>query len=599
MGNLFRRVHAFGLRHRVGVCLVLAFLFLFPTLYGGFYLEDFWHQALLDAHARGLDRSGLLDFSQKLWSWEAERPGETGLGKLGEASPFARVWFAHPDARVRLFRPLTAWTLLANHRISGKDPFGYHAVNLGLWLLLVLAVLELHRRLIPRDPPALLLAGLFFVLDKDHLGNVAWIAARPGLLDVLLSVVSLLFYDRFRQHGGLHRLLLCLLTLALALCSGETAMATLVWLVAYEIFLAREPLRHRPITAILPALLIAGYALLYVALGYGARASGWYLSLVDRPRDYLATLLTQRLPGNLMGALTPIPADFSQAPSTAVILAGLALAGIVAAFLLPVVRRRPEMRFAAAAGLGTLPFLGTGPAFDSRLLFPSVAFSLLLAAGVTDALRRLRDATPPSRLRRAGLGLMAGLILLMSCLVSPLLGAWFGRMFARVGYLETRLGVWRTIEWPQREDAHVYLLSTPGTWTGLFLPYENLYFTGRQVGDYIPVSIQSIDFEMTRLDADTVRLRSPEGFLSGYFAQALAALVRPDPRIRPRETFHRAGLTVAVTRSPAGIPTEMIVRFPLDLDDERVHLLAFDGTRTRRIPAPAIGELFQLRIQRP
>lgn len=591
MVNLFRRVYAFGLRHRVGVCLVLALLFLLPTLYGGFYLEDFWHQALLDAHGRGLDRSNLLDFSAKLWSWDAEQPGS-----LGEASPFARAWFADPEVRARFFRPLTAWTLLANHRISGKDPFGYHAANLGLWLLLVLAVLELHRRLIPRDQPTLLLAGLFFVLDKDHLGNVGWIAARHGLLDVLLSVVALLFYDRFRQHGGLRRLLLCLVALALALCSGETAAATVVWLLAYEIFLAREPLRHRPITASLPLILIAVYALLYVALGYGTRASGWYLSPLDNPRNYFTTLFSRRLPGNLMGTLTPIPADFAQAASTPVLLAGLALTLIVAAFLVPVVRQRPEMRFAAVAGLGTLPFLGTVPAFDSRLLFPSVAFSLLLAAAVTDAVRRLPAAT---RFRRAGLWLMAGLMLLLNGLVSPLMGAYFGRMFARVGYLETRLAVWRGIEWPQREDAHIYLLSTPGTWSGLFLPYENLYFTDRQVGDYIPVSIQSVDFEMTRLDADTVRLRSPEGFLSGYFAQALAALVRPDPRIRPRETFYRAGLTVAVTRSPAGVPTEVLVRFPLGLDDERVHLLAFDGTRTRRIPAPAIGETFRLRIQRP
>lgn len=589
MESPLRRLYELGLRHRVGVCLVLAFLFLSPTLYGGFYLEDFWHQALLDARARGADDSGLLDFSRKLWSWEAEQP----------EGPFARLWFAHPEARLRLFRPVAAWTLLANHRISGKDPFGYHAVNLGIWLLLVLAALELHRRLIPRDRPTLLLAGLFFVLDQDHLANVAWIAARPGLLDVLLSVTALLFYDRYRQHGGLRRLLLCLVLLALALGSGETAVATLVWLAAYEIFLAREPFRLRPAAALLPMLLIAGYAVLYVALGYGARGSGWYLSLLDRPRDYLAVLLADRLPGYLMGALTPIPAGLFQTASTAVILAGMALTLVVAAFLLPAVRRRPEMRFAAMAGLGTLPFLGTGPVFDSRLLFSSVAFSLLLAAGVTDAVRRLRDAASPHRLRRAGTWALAGLLILLGCVVSPLLGVWSGRTFVRVGYLEARLAVWRTIEWPQREDAHVYLLSTPGTWTGLFLPYENLYFTGRRVGDYIPVSIQGVDFEMTRLDADTVRLRSPEGFLPGYFAQALAALVRPDPRIRPRETFHRAGLTVAVTRSPAGIPTEMIVRFPLDLDDERVHLLAFDGTRTRRIQPPAVGETFHLRVERP
>jgi hypothetical protein len=39
-----------------------------------------------------------------------------------------------------------------------------------------------------------------------------------------------------------------------------------------------------------------------------------------------------------------------------------------------------------------------------------------------------------------------------------------------------------------------------------------------------------------------------------------------------------------------GIPTGLIVRFPRNLDDPNVWLLAFDGTRTRRVRPPRIGE---------
>jgi hypothetical protein len=43
----------------------------------------------------------------------------------------------------------------------------------------------------------------------------------------------------------------------------------------------------------------------------------------------------------------------------------------------------------------------------------------------------------------------------------------------------------------------------------------------------------------------------------------------------------------------------LIVQFPRNLDDERVHLLAFDGNRTRRIRAPRIGETLSIRLDTP
>ncbi|MFP5284689.1 MAG: hypothetical protein ACLGI9_03025, partial [Thermoanaerobaculia bacterium] len=86
-----------------------------------FYLDDLWHQALLDAHARGLDGRSTLEICLDLWSWD------TGLehrSYLRIGAPYLLTWFADLDLSVRFFRPLTSWTLLVNHRLGGSDPFG-------------------------------------------------------------------------------------------------------------------------------------------------------------------------------------------------------------------------------------------------------------------------------------------------------------------------------------------------------------------------------------------------------------------------------------------------------------------------------------------
>ena len=105
MRDLFRRLYETAVRQRVAVCLGLGLLLFLPSLSSGFYIDDLWHQALLDARARGLDRSGLFDFSLKFWSLHSSLPGP---GYLQAGSPYALTWFADPDLEIRFFRPVSA-----------------------------------------------------------------------------------------------------------------------------------------------------------------------------------------------------------------------------------------------------------------------------------------------------------------------------------------------------------------------------------------------------------------------------------------------------------------------------------------------------------
>lgn len=597
MRGLFQKLYDAALRQRVAVCLGLGLLLFLPSLRSGFYIDDLWHQALLDARARGLDRSDAFDFSLKLWSLHASLPGPA---YLQAGSPYALTWFADPDLEIRFFRPVSGLTFLANHKLLGATPFAFHAVNLILWLALAAAVLELHRRLLPGkvNRPALLLAGLFFVIDDAHVYNVVWIAARHGLLDVLLSMISLLFYDRYRQHGGLHRFLLSLAAFALALGAGETGLVTIGWIASYEVFLARDPKRDRIAAAAPFVALTVAYALVYLAAGYGTRASSWYLDPFDRPLDYLQAALTRRLPGYLIGGLTAIPGELAQVGPPLVTVAGLALVAVVLVTVTPSIRRRPELRFAAAAALSSLPLLCIVPPFSYKLLFPSAAVSLILGVALADTVQRLRAPGPLPR--AAGRWIAAGAVVIMHAVVPPVMSLYLLQDFISNTRIESRQTLWQSMDWPEdREGSDVYLINTPGTWTGLFLPVEDFYFTGRWVRSYVPVSFQAVTTAVTRLDATTLRLRSQDGFLTGYFPQSLVALVRRDPRLRVGEDLSRNGYTVVVESVRDGVPDSLLVRFPRDLDAPDVWLLAYDGFRTRRIRPPRIGGTARLEVRRP
>ena len=601
MVSFVRRLYRAALRHYILVCLALACLLYLPSLRVGFYADDLWHQALLDVHARGADRRDDLELCLDLWSLDAGLPAPSGPGYLRAGSPYALPWFRDPDLKIRFFRPLTGWTLLLNHRLGGASPLSHHLVNLILWVLLVAVVLALHRRLLPDTPdhrPALLLAGLFFVFDEGHVQDVSWVAARHELLSVLLAVTSLVFYDRYRQHGGIWRLLPAVACLALALLAGEAALTMMFWIASWEVFLARDGVRSRLLHSAPMVVLLLGYAVFYTAAGYGTAGSSWYLSPFDRPLEFVRAV-PERLAAYVMGALTPLPPEVSHMVPASLTVAGMLLALALLLGLAPYVWKRPAQRCAAFAALGSLVFLCVVLPFNYKMLFPSAGVSLVLATFAAGTVRRLRT-TPLARWRRTGLWTAVVLIVLIHGIATPFETVLTTKAFEQAALLETRDQWQRSVDWPvDREAADVYLLSSPGAWSSLFLPYRDFRIEGRLVRDYIPVLFRAVDYEMTRLGPATLRLRSAQGFFTGYFPRALTLLVRRAPRFRAGERFERRGFTVWVEEVRDGNPTQIAVRFPRDLDDPSVWLLSYDGVRTRRLQAPRIGQTTAVLLRPP
>ncbi len=105
-------------------------------------------------------------------------------------SGWSQVW------RPAQSRPLTYFTFWLNYQVGGRDPAGYHAVNLALHLSAVLAVWEALRRVLSER--AALIAAALFAVHPIQTEAVAYVFARATLLMTLFCALSLAAWWRGR-----------------------------------------------------------------------------------------------------------------------------------------------------------------------------------------------------------------------------------------------------------------------------------------------------------------------------------------------------------------------------------------------------------------
>jgi tetratricopeptide (TPR) repeat protein len=138
------------------------------------------------------------------------------------------VWAFKGDGKTvtsNYWRPtFTAWSIL-NFRLFGRDPFGWHLLNILLHVgVCMLAYLLLRRWDLTQNMS--FAATLIFTLHPIHTESVAWIAGSPDLLFGLFLLSSFLFADMVAGAAGSRRglfLSLGLISYALSLGAKETA----------------------------------------------------------------------------------------------------------------------------------------------------------------------------------------------------------------------------------------------------------------------------------------------------------------------------------------------------------------------------------------
>lgn len=562
-------------RHSLPVVVLAGILLFLPSLAGGFLADDVYHLAVLERFER-LDDVGPLS----LYTFEEGKPDRMGPVQ-GSLAP----WWASENYRQNFFRPLSSLIHLADHRLYGRNPVGYHATSLLLWGLLLAMVVFLYREL-ARDsgqsPVTVLLAGLLFALDDAHAVNVAWVAHRYALVGTAFTLAAFLLYHRYRRDGGRRALAGALSLFALGLLSDEGAVGLVPFVAAYELCLRQEPLSRRALSAAPILALALAYLVFYNLAGYGCAGSENYIDPLKNHSRFLLEGVLQRTPFLIAGALTPLPAELSLAQVIGAerwpVLAAWGVAGAVALLFSPFLRRNPLAGFMALAALLSMLTRTTSFAHNRLLLLPTVGTAWLLAAYVTDAMTN----RPASSLAAWFHRIVAVAILGLHGLAAPV------QALAATGDLKKDARKARTAalesEMPGIEEAQgarVVMIAGPAS---------AVFMAGLRWVEGVPypeavwmVAAGKGDFFFNRSGEASFSLR----LLSGEFLGGIGARNCVEKFVFEQGSRYRRGaMEVEITEAAGGRIREVKVAIDLPLDSLDVWLLGWDGSRfvRRRVP---------------
>src|SRR5579872_2808386 len=169
-------------------------------------------------------------------------------------------------------RPLTYFTYWLNYAMGGRDPLGYHLLNLALHLAAVLLAYECLRRMLPQ--PAAMLAAAIFATHPLQAESVDYIWGRSIILAAVFCFAALLCWLRDRPWWAL-------LCFALALLAKEECVAFPLLLLLLPVPRPRRGIWV--VAAMLFVALIAGLRVMLVAAatplsqaGAQASVSPWH-----------------------------------------------------------------------------------------------------------------------------------------------------------------------------------------------------------------------------------------------------------------------------------------------------------------------------------
>jgi hypothetical protein len=198
-------------------------------------------------------------------------------GRFGSMSDVARVvtrpLMAGTDfTRVLMYyRPLTSLSYGFDYLIWGLNPLGYHAVDLGLHVVVCVLVFFVTLELSGGSRLAAWLSALLFAAHPINVEVVPVVANRQDVLAsvfLMSSLVGFLMY-RSAKRGGRGLLYLSFVFYVLALASKELAVLLPCLILAYAFIFARDASLSRRVIGAIKA--VAGYAIL-TAAWFGWRA---------------------------------------------------------------------------------------------------------------------------------------------------------------------------------------------------------------------------------------------------------------------------------------------------------------------------------------
>lgn len=515
-------------------------------------------------------------------------------------------WWTEPGFKMAMFRPLSSWLIALDVRFFGLDARAFHIHSCVWWVGLLASSTLFFSEVLP--PLAASTAVALFAVEEGVSPPVVWLANRSTLVSCAFGFLALWAHVRNRERPGPWSRVGEAALFTLALSGGEYAFSVLAYVLAFEL-VAKKTYAER-FRAALPAVLPAvGWLAVTSALGYGVSRSGFYLSPISMPREFVHAV-GERVPPLLADLSLGIPArSWVQAvPEERAWQSFDGLLGMAGIWLLVAwtARELDETRAGTVRALFLGALVATVPGAsalpEDRLLVPAAAgIAGVLGAFAAEAVRR-RPAWPWGNkatrvpLRRSLEGLAALLVLLAVGKVHLVNAARHSRDTAE--WMHDTAPVLRAwamdAEIPDAPDRSqcIVLVSVNDFTTAANLPWLRR-IEGHPVPEcYLRLSEARYVHEVKRVAPNAIEVSIFGSQFDRVFVDSLYR--RLNQPIHRGDVVRLAHVTVEVLATAGPNPWQMRFTFDKDLDDPSFVFLYPYPDRVRRIELPALGEKLRL-----
>lgn len=402
------------LEYRIWFIAIAVFFLSAPSMKAGLSADDYVHKQIL---SQANDWRSSLNATMQLFNFldgdsETVRQGiENGL----------LPWWSHEELKVAFFRPLSAFTHWLDYRLWPDSTDLMHLQNILWYCILIFSLYRLYERLF--GPSVVAFVAVFlYSLDDAHALNIGWIANRNAIISCVFGLFCINAHFRWRMDQQRKHCIYGLAFFALSLLSAEAGIATLAYILAYELCLSKETPFDQA-RALAPYIMIASLWLVLLKFyGFGVYASGMYTDPVANGSLYVS-LLSERIslllfgqwfypPGSLIGLMP------DQIRVAAYCLVAVALLSLLIA-LLPLIRHNEKARFFSLGMLLSLFPASAAFADNRQLLFIGIGAFALLALLLREWFGK-SNSLPKSRFWRISVRPTVYAFLLIHVFIAPL-----------------------------------------------------------------------------------------------------------------------------------------------------------------------------------
>ena len=564
-------------QHAMAILIALTLVMSLPILWLHLDSDDYF-QVLSLEHQPGIQ--GVAREPWDLYAYAKSRGVNLALREEG-----VWPWWANVDVLVAFFRPLSSLTRWLDHVLWPRNVplMQFHSL---LWFGLLLGVVaRVYRALVPSAWVASL-ALLLFAFDEGRVGAVGWLCNRNALVSLVFGFAALAAHHRTRAgervfgwHGPVW--------LALGLLGGETALQVAGYLFAYAVCLDRGRPRERALSLLPYAVVLLLWALLYAALGYGARGSGFYIDPLRSPGTYLG-ILPERLSIYALALFSGVSSDwfnllplFGMSPRPYLLPLAALWTLLMVLALTPLFRVDRHVRFwTVGALLATLPACAVSP--SDRMLTGSALGGMAALASFFGA---LADKTYPRPTR--WLRVFAVALVMLNVLYPLAVRPKLIDMFDDFDYLLARAdaSVPKTAELSHQT---LVLLNPPFDTFGIFFPLYRAWHGTPRPQRFRWLSTGVSDLVVTRLDERSLKVAPRAGFLANSSQLVLRSLDDP-MRIGERVVLSDMSIEVVALTDDAR-PAEIVVRFDHTLESATYRWMHWGKHGYLPFVLPAVGQ---------